>query len=108
MCTCTVSFSICKNVIVPVFLCLSIVYSLYPQHLENYEDKMVPRNHPYLKRVQHVGNRLVRANADTLVQLGMEHKEWKCYVINDPQTINAFVLPVSFFLNQILQWWYLY
>ena len=103
MCTCTVFFSICKNVIFHFFC-----DSLYAQHLENYEDKMVPRNHPYLKRVQRVGNRLVRANADTLAQLGMEHKEWKCYVINDPKTINAFVLPVSFFLNQILEWWDLY
>ena len=55
---------------------------------------MMSPHHPYFQRVQRVASRLIKANADTMQQLGP--KNWKCYVIDEPKTINAFVLPVSY------------
>ncbi|XP_076440777.1 metalloendopeptidase OMA1, mitochondrial-like [Babylonia areolata] len=62
-------------------------------HLENFKDQMLPSDHPYYQRVVRVGNRLVKANPD--ISKLMKSVTWKCYVIDDPTTINAFVLPTG-------------
>lgn len=54
---------------------------------------MLPGNHPLVKRVVNIGQRLLDANPE--IKDFMNFKKWKVYVINEPQTINAFVLPVS-------------
>lgn len=62
-------------------------------HLENFQDKLLPMNHPYYERVQRVEKRLVKANPEMSKLMGST--SWKCHVIDDPTTINAFVLPTG-------------
>jgi len=57
---------------------------------KNYSDKIVNTSHPVYTRVANVTNRLLRANQD-LPQVFT--KTWTITVLNEPDNMNAFVLP---------------
>ncbi|KAL8622457.1 hypothetical protein ACOMHN_034122 [Nucella lapillus] len=72
---------------------MKIAHAEAEEHLKNYEDKLLPPSHPYYERVLRVEKRLVQANPEIKKLMGST--SWKCYVIDEPTTINAFVLPTG-------------
>lgn len=65
---------------------------MFSQLCSEFSDTLVPVNHPYYDRVKRVANRLLRANKH-MPQIYTKH--WTITVLNDPNSVNAFVLPVS-------------
>jgi len=57
---------------------------------ENYKDQIVKTSHPVYSHVAEVVNRLLKANKD-IPQVFT--KTWTITVLDEPKTINAFVLP---------------
>ena len=54
--------------------------------LQEFRGRVLPPNHPQSKMVNRVLQRLIPAS-------GMEHLHWEVRVIDDPDQINAFVMP---------------
>ncbi|XP_042887339.1 metalloendopeptidase OMA1, mitochondrial-like [Penaeus japonicus] len=67
-----------------IYLCKSCLLEM-----AQFADKKMPADHPMVKRVSSVGNRLLQAN-NSIPQLYT--KVWTVTVIDDP-TVNCFVLP---------------
>nr|KAG5710267.1 hypothetical protein BaRGS_008983 [Batillaria attramentaria] len=61
--------------------------------MEEFKDKMLPPDHPMVQRVLRIGQRLLQTNPE--VQKLVNFEKWKVAVIQDPKTINAFVLPTG-------------
>ena len=58
----------------------------YEKILREYNDRILPLDHPYTRMAQRVMRRLVPVS-------GMHDVEWEVRVINDPDEVNAFVIP---------------
>ena len=72
--------------------------SLAESTFKEYEHKLLPVSHPKTKRVRHIAARLIDAyeSSDWAEKIESKKKltgNWKVFVVNDPLTKNAFVLP---------------
>lgn len=63
------------------------------QLMQKFQDKILPDNHPMVKRVVDIAQRLLDANPET--ENLMRFPTWKVYIIDDPTTVNACVLPTG-------------
>lgn len=61
--------------------------SALQQILEQYRSKILPTNHPYTQTVARIVERLLPSAH------GLGGNEWQVFVIDDPEMVNAFVLP---------------
>jgi metalloendopeptidase OMA1, mitochondrial len=59
----------------------------YQDILRQYKGKILPENHPYTQLVAKVVERLLPSTG------GLAGDEWRVFVIDDPQQMNAFVIP---------------
>ncbi|KIX05869.1 uncharacterized protein Z518_03842 [Rhinocladiella mackenziei CBS 650.93] len=60
---------------------------VYKQVLAEFKGKILPSNHPLTKEVAHVVERLLPTTG------GLAGDEWVVHVVDDPSTMNAFVMP---------------
>lgn len=59
----------------------------YKDILRQFQGKVLPENHPYTQLVAKVVERLLPSTG------GLAGDEWRVFVINDPDQMNAFVVP---------------
>ncbi|RWS07530.1 metalloendopeptidase OMA1-like protein [Dinothrombium tinctorium] len=62
----------------------------HKMYLTQFNERLLPVNHPDCKRVEKVANRLLKANLDIKE---IYEKKWSITVVNAPEIKNAFVLP---------------